>query len=124
MKIAIIGGKLQATEACYLARACGMESILIDYDSSVPARGIADVFVCADVAAKDERAVKAMKEVDLVLPANENDRVLKAICEICAENSIHQHHPPASATGIYLPPAWPSARLRQYCFQPVSSIEQ
>ncbi len=88
MKIAIIGGKLQATEACYLARACGMESILIDYDSSVPARGIADVFVCADVAAKDERAVKAMKEADLVLPANENDRVLEAICEICAENSI------------------------------------
>ena len=48
MKIAIIGGKLQGTEAVYLAKKAGFETILIDRDAQVPASGLADRFVCGD----------------------------------------------------------------------------
>jgi len=88
MKVAIIGGKLQGTEAVYLASVAGYESILIDRDPSVPAAGFADRFVCGDVVSGDEAAVAAMKEADFVLPANENDAVLEAVCGICREEGL------------------------------------
>ena len=37
MKVAIVGGKLQGTEAVYLAKLAGFESILIDRNPEVPA---------------------------------------------------------------------------------------
>ena len=49
MKVAIIGGKLQGTEAVYLAKAAGIASILIDSNPVVPASGFADEFICGDV---------------------------------------------------------------------------
>lgn len=88
MKIAIIGGKLQATEAVYLAKACGMESILIDRNPKAPASGFADRFVCGDVTAEDSHVLEAMKEADFVLPANENDAVLSAIVKICKRENL------------------------------------
>lgn len=88
MKIAIIGGKLQGTEAVYLASACGFESILIDQNPNVPAGTMADRFVCGDVVGRDPQVVAAMKEADFVLPANENDQVLAAVCAICKEEGL------------------------------------
>ena len=83
MKICIIGGRLQGTEACYLARACGMESILIDIDPAVPARGLADSFTAGDLVKEDPGVLKAFKSADIILPANENDELLACylICE-------------------------------------------
>ena len=69
MKILIIGGRLQGTEACYLARACGMKSILIDIDPAVPAGGLADEFVSGDLVSEDPQVIRAFKEADLILPA-------------------------------------------------------
>lgn len=83
MKIAIIGGKLQGTEAAFLAREAGFESILIDKNPEVQASGLVDKFVCGDIVARDPNVISALKEVDFVLPANENDEVLKAVVEIC-----------------------------------------
>lgn len=88
MKIAIIGGKLQGTEAVYLASVAGFESILIDKDPSVPAAGFADRFICGDVVLEEPEVVAAMKEADLVLPANENDEVLEAVCRICRREGL------------------------------------
>ncbi|MEY8364340.1 3-methylornithine--L-lysine ligase PylC [Anaerovoracaceae bacterium 41-7] len=88
MKVAIIGGKLQGTEAVYLASACGFESILIDSNPNVPAAGLADRFICGDITASDEAVIAAMMEADFVLPANENDRVLEAVCRICEEKGL------------------------------------
>ncbi len=88
MKVAIIGGKLQGTEAVYLASACGYESILIDRNPQVPAAGFADRFVCGDVVSEDPAVVAAMKEADFVLPANENDQVLSAVCRICQREGL------------------------------------
>lgn len=88
MKVAIVGGKLQGTEAVYLAKAAGIENVLIDYNPMVPASGIADDFVCGDVVARDETTIAAMKDADFVLPANENDAVLDAIVRICREENL------------------------------------
>ena len=88
MKIAIIGGKLQGTEAVYLAREAGMETILIDANPRVPAAGLADRFVCGDVAARDPEVLAAMREADFVLPCNENDQLLAAVCAICREEGL------------------------------------
>lgn len=88
MKVAIIGGKLQGTEAVYLSKAAGIETILIDNNPTVPASGIADTFVCGDVAARDARVIEAMKGADFVLPANENDEVLAAIVDICKKEKL------------------------------------
>ena len=82
MKILIIGGRLQGTEACYLSRACGMESILIDIDPSVPASGIADRFFAGDLIKEEKTVIDAFKEADVVLPANENDELLAKIVEL------------------------------------------
>ena len=88
MKICIIGGRLQGTEACYLARACGMESVLIDIDPEVPAAGLADHFIAGDLIAEDEEAVKAFRSCDLILPANENDALLYKICQLAERYDI------------------------------------
>ena len=76
MKICIIGGRLQGTEACYLARACGMYSILIDIDPEVPASGLADRFAAGDLIKEDPNVIEAFREADIILPANENDALL------------------------------------------------
>ena len=82
MKICIVGGRLQGIEACYLARACGMESILIDIDPAVPAGGLADRFVSGDLVKEDPQVVEAFREADIILPSNENDELLAKICEL------------------------------------------
>lgn len=96
MKVAIIGGKLQGTEAVYLAKAAGIESILIDSNPVVPASGFADEFICGDVVKKEPSVIKAMKSADFVLPANENDMVLDAIVEICRDNGLKLAFDPAA----------------------------
>lgn len=88
MKIAVIGGKLQGTEAVYLAKKAGIETILIDANPTVPASGLADRFVCGDVTARDPAVLAAMEEADFVLPCNENDELLAAICAICRERGL------------------------------------
>ena len=88
MKICIIGGRLQGTEACYLAKACGMTSILIDIDPEVPAAGLADVFVPGDLVEEDPEVIDAFKSADLILPANENDELLDKICELADRFNI------------------------------------
>ena len=88
MKVAVIGGKLQGTEAVCLAAEAGFESILIDADPQALASGIADRFVCGDIVNGEPKVVEAMKEADFVLPANENDEVLKAAEIICRREGL------------------------------------
>ena len=88
MKVAIVGGKLQGTEAVYLAKLAGFESILIDRNPEVPASGFCDEFVCGDVVAEDEKVIAALKKVDFVLPANENTDVLAAVRRICEREKL------------------------------------
>ena len=93
MKICIIGGRLQGTEACYLARACGMKSILIDIDPSVPAGGLADDFVSGDLVKEEPEVIRAFKEADIILPANEND---EPATEDAPDDALVGFHEPAA----------------------------
>lgn len=88
MKAAIVGGKLQGTEAVYLAALAGIESILIDKNPEVPASGFCDEFVCGDIIAEDAQVIEALKRADFVLPANENSEVLEAIRKISEREGL------------------------------------
>lgn len=88
MKIAIVGGKLQGTEAVYLAKKAGYISTVIDIDDGVMASKICDKFVCGDVINEDENVLRALKEADIILPAMENLDVIKAIYTIAEKNNL------------------------------------
>ncbi|MGE5258465.1 MAG: 3-methylornithine--L-lysine ligase PylC [Hyphomicrobiales bacterium] len=78
MRIAIVGGKLQGVEACYLARKAGWTVCLVDRRPDVPARGLCDEFRLADVC--DPRGGSgALAGVDLVFPALEDTAGLQAL---------------------------------------------
>ena len=88
MKVAIIGGKLQGTEATYLAKLCGITSVVIDKNPLVPASGFCDEFVCGDIVNEDANVLEAMRGCDFVLPANENTQLLAAVKKICERENL------------------------------------
>ena len=55
MRLLIVGGKLQGTEAAYLAAKAGWETVLIDRREAPPAAGLTDAHVIADVTADEPR---------------------------------------------------------------------
>jgi pyrrolysine biosynthesis protein PylC len=75
-KIAVIGGKLQGTEICYLAKKAGIDSILIDKNPKAPARGLATKFMNNDILDANDELITALMQCDLVVPALENEEVL------------------------------------------------
>jgi pyrrolysine biosynthesis protein PylC len=85
MKVAIIGGKLQGTEAAYLAKKAGSRSLLIDKKDNRLASGICDEFAIFDVRKKEPALIELLKTADFILPALENDEVLESLQEITAE---------------------------------------
>ena len=78
-KIVIIGGKLQGIEACYLGMKAGIETILVDKNPEAPARHLCSRFVCEDIFNPSSHLLVDMKEADIVLPALENDVVLRRL---------------------------------------------
>lgn len=78
MLIAIVGGGLQGVEVAYLSKKAGFRVMVVDKASDPPAKGLADIFVRMDVCQIKEVA-KTLEKADLVLPALENDMVLKAL---------------------------------------------
>lgn len=87
-RIAIVGGKLQGTEAAYLAQKAGFTSILIDYNRNSPAIGLCDEYHCYDVTIETEELVRVLKGADFVLPANENELVLNALAELSKKHGF------------------------------------
>ncbi|MBN2204589.1 MAG: ATP-grasp domain-containing protein [Thermoleophilia bacterium] len=76
MKLAVVGGKLQGTEAVYLARKAGYETVLVDRREGVPASGLADRVVVLDVTADERTSRAVLGACDAVLPACEDDATL------------------------------------------------
>ena len=87
-KIAIAGGRLQGTEAVYLAKKAGFKSILIDKDNKAPASGLCDEFYTFDVLKKEPGLIEVLKKADFILPALENDEALAALFEIACEHGL------------------------------------
>jgi pyrrolysine biosynthesis protein PylC len=78
MLIAVIGGRVQGIEACYLAKKAGWQVRLIDKKNIVPARGLCDSFLQVD-AQHDKDLSRALDDADLILPALEDDPALARI---------------------------------------------
>lgn len=73
--IAFIGGGLQGVEAAYLSKKAGFEILMVDKRPDPPAKGLAQIFVQADVT-RFHQVPDFMKKAALILPALENDKAL------------------------------------------------
>jgi pyrrolysine biosynthesis protein PylC len=72
VRLLVVGGKLQGTEACYLAAAAGYETVLVDRREAPPAAGLAGRHVIADITADETLARSLVRSCDAVLPACED----------------------------------------------------
>lgn len=81
MRLLIVGGKLQGTEAVYLATKAGWETVLVDRREDPPAAGLVDRHVIADVTADAARARSLVTSCDAVLPACEDESTLVWLAE-------------------------------------------
>ena len=87
MRVAVIGGKLQGVEAVYLAKKAGWEVVLIDKDNWVPAAELCDRFYSVDVT-EDVEWIPFLKDIDLIIPALENQAALDSLVRIAKCASI------------------------------------
>lgn len=85
MLVAIVGGNLQGVEAAYLARKAGWEVTVIDRNAMVPAAGLCDRFSQVNITTQKDLE-RSLKDVDLVIPALENQDAL-ACMERWSQNS-------------------------------------
>jgi len=83
--VAIAGGKLQGVEASFLAQDLGWETVVIDRNPSVPARGMGDSFFQCDMVRDPSTLHEIIKKADFVVPALENVEVLKSLSQ-CASS--------------------------------------
>lgn len=88
MKLAVVGGKLQGMEACYLAKKAGIKTLLVDRLAGCPARGLCDAFLQADVRAETPELLCALASCDLLLPALEDDAALAALRNLCERRGL------------------------------------
>ena len=82
--MAVFGGKLQGVEATYLAHKAGWEVRVVDKNDQVPASGLCDSFVQADVTLGQDLS-RVLADVDLVIPALEDDDALSCLTRWCRE---------------------------------------
>jgi len=82
--VAVFGGKLQGVEATYLAHKAGWEVRVVDKNDQVPASGLCDSFVQADVTLGQD-LFRVLADVDLVIPALEDDDALSCLTRWCRE---------------------------------------
>jgi pyrrolysine biosynthesis protein PylC len=75
----VVGGALQGTEAIYLSKKAGIETVVLDRRKAAPAMSLADEAVTIDIIKEPRRAVRVLGDCDAVLPANENYETLVAL---------------------------------------------
>jgi pyrrolysine biosynthesis protein PylC len=125
MLIAVVGGKLQGIEAAYLARKAGWKIRLIDRRPDVPAGGLCDEFLAADVC--DEKDLdRAFRRVDLILPALEDPSALQSLAGYAERSGTPLAFDPAAygissskilsgrlfdSLGLPVPKPWPGCRF-------------
>ena len=81
MRLLIVGGRLQGTEAAYLAGKAGWETVLVDRREEPPAAGLAGRHVIADITADEAVAERLVTSCDAVLPACEDEPTLAWLAE-------------------------------------------
>ena len=88
MLVAVIGGKVQGIEACYLAKKAGWQVRLIDKRAVVPAKGLCDSYIQMDVGSDNISLHRALGDADLILPALEDDPALERISRWAGKQGI------------------------------------
>ncbi|MGD2187009.1 MAG: 3-methylornithine--L-lysine ligase PylC [Desulfobacterales bacterium] len=78
MLVAVVGGNLQGVEAAYLAKKAGWQILMIDRKAVVPAAGLCDRFIQINITTQKDLE-SALKGVDLVIPALENQDALACL---------------------------------------------
>ncbi|MCK5203322.1 MAG: 3-methylornithine--L-lysine ligase PylC, partial [Desulfobacterales bacterium] len=78
MLVAVVGGNLQGIEAAYLAKKAGWQVLMIDRKAVVPAAGLCDRFNRVNITTQKDLE-RALKGVDLVIPALENPDALACL---------------------------------------------
>ena len=121
MLVGIVGGKLQGVEAAYLARKAGWEIRVVDRKTGVPASGLCESFIQIDVTVED-RLGGILSDVDLVIPALEDDDALSALTRWSRKSGVplafdsHSYAVSSSKLksaalfkeiGLPVPTAWP-----------------
>jgi len=76
--VAVVGGNLQGIEAAYLAKKAGWQVLMIDRKAVVPAAGLCDRFNRVNITTQKDLE-RALKGVDLVIPALENPDALACL---------------------------------------------
>jgi len=76
VKVGVVGGALQGTEAVYLSKKAGIKTVVLDRKKRAPAMTLADEAVNIDIIKEPGRAVKVFEDCDAVIPANENSDTL------------------------------------------------
>jgi pyrrolysine biosynthesis protein PylC len=99
---------------------------VIDRDPAAPARGLCDVFVCRDIVKQRKKLVEDIRDVDLVIPALEDDEGLQSLVEASASDKIPLAFDPGAYTitsskkksddlfsrlGLFAPRPWPDCDL-------------
>jgi pyrrolysine biosynthesis protein PylC len=122
MRVAVVGGKLQGVEACYLARKAGWHIRLVDCQPDVPARGLCDEFVLSDLTGEQDLR-RVLGGVDLILPALEHQGALDTLCRFSAASGTPLAFDPRAyqissskvrsdrvfaELGLPVPQAWPT----------------
>jgi pyrrolysine biosynthesis protein PylC len=123
MRVAVVGGKLQGVEACYLARKAGWHIRLVDRRPDVIARSLCDEFVVSELT-RGQDLSRAVGGIDLILPALEDQEALDGLNRFCAAAGIPLAHDPRAYRlssskiasdrlfadrGIPAPKPWPEA---------------
>jgi len=126
MKVAVVGGKLQGIEATYLGKQAGWEVLLIDRNSQVPARGISDCFIKADVVKDHSLLERIFQDVDFIIPAMEDRDPLTSLEKLATKNGFPLAYDSSSYDvtsskkkseqlfqdlALPLPQAWPGCRF-------------
>jgi 3-methylornithine--L-lysine ligase len=84
MLVAVIGGKLQGVEITYLAKKAGFDVLLIDKNSNVPACGLCDQFLRANIM-NNEEVSSHLEKSDIIFPAFENLEGLTHLNQLCLQ---------------------------------------
>jgi pyrrolysine biosynthesis protein PylC len=88
MRLGVVGGKLQGTEACYLGLKAGFETVLIDRREGRPAAGLAIESHVLDVTRDEARAREVLASCDAVLPACEDDTTLEELARLAPDLGV------------------------------------
>jgi len=87
MLVAIIGGNLQGVEAAYLAKKAGWDVLLIDKNPQAAASLMCDRFWPLTIT-NESNPHEILQDIDLIIPALENNSVLSILKEWSLETEI------------------------------------